>query len=90
MSFPHDSAASSSNPPLTPRPYMATPNSTLTTSAKSVFDCELGCFVGADGEGSVHSADCPHSRTASNSSRESSMQTVAAAAGQPTSEPKEV
>ena len=38
---------------------MPTPNGLMTTSVRSVFDCELGCFV-EDAEG-VQSGHCGHS-----------------------------
>jgi hypothetical protein len=70
MSFPH-----SDTPylPSTPRQYLQQPASALTTSAKSVFDCDQGCFIEEDDGSSIHSATCPHnpSNNPSISSQES-------------------
>ena len=51
-----------------PSRHLPTPNSQLTTSAKSVFECDLGCFDLHNNSDGEHSLDCPHHPSRSNSS----------------------
>lgn len=69
MSYP--AAAAEGLLPITRR--LPTPNGQLTTSVKSVFDCDLGCFVDLDKN--EERPPCIHQTSSSSSESEASART---------------
>eukprot|EP00095_Tigriopus_kingsejongensis_P006388 maker-scaffold117_size339417-snap-gene-2.19 protein:Tk06388 transcript:maker-scaffold117_size339417-snap-gene-2.19-mRNA-1 annotation:"immunoglobulin superfamily member 5" len=65
LSYPHSQPDSTGSYIPTLARRLPTPNGLLTTSTKSVFDCDLGCFDLLEEE--EHSLACPHHSSRSNS-----------------------